>query len=82
MNEKKSFYTKIQDKVVRRKLYSLNKYLLKQNEKVSYAYKNLETGDFCAFNFDICFYAASSIKFLVALYIYQQAESDKMKRLF
>ena len=76
MKEMISFYTKIQNIKVRRKLYNLNKYLLKQKEKVSYAYKNLETNDFCAFNYDICFYAASSIKFLVALYIYQKAEND------
>ncbi len=76
MNEKVSCYTKIQNRKIRKKLYNLNKYLLKQNEKVSYAYKNLVTGDFFTFNYDICFYAASSIKFLVALYIYQKAEKD------
>lgn len=77
MKEQVSFYTKIQDKKIRYKIYQLNKSLLKQKEKVSYAYKNLITGDFITFNYDIGFYAASAIKFLVALYIYQEAEKDE-----
>ncbi len=76
MKQTVSFYTKIKDKKVRKKIYSLNKFLLKQNEKVAYAYKNLVTEDFFAFNYDLCFYAASSIKFLVDFYIYQEAEKE------
>lgn len=63
-------------KKIKNKIYYLNKLLLKQNEKVSYAYKNLVTGDMFSFNIDVCFYSASSIKFLVCLYIYEQAENN------
>ena len=57
--------------------------MLKQPEKVAYAYKILVTEDFCSFNYDICFYAASSIKFLVCFYIYQEAEEllDKVLKI-
>lgn len=71
-----SVFTNIKDKYIKRNLYNLNKYLLKQDEKVSYAYKNLITNDIFSFNLDVCFYAASSIKILVCLYLYEQAEKD------
>lgn len=71
-----SSITNIKEKYLRRKIYHLNKYLLKQNEKVAYAYKNLETNDIFSFNLDVCFYSASAIKFLVCLYIYELAEKN------
>jgi len=61
---------------LKKKIYNSNKYLLKQNEKVAYAYKNLETDDMFSFNLDVCFYSASAIKFLVCLYIYEKAEEN------
>ena len=67
----------IKNKIIKKKIYYLNKFLLKQNEKVAYGYKNLKTGDMFSFNLDICFYSASTIKFLVCLYIYEMAEKDK-----
>ena len=69
-----SSISNIKNKCLRKKIYYLNKYLLKQNEKVAYAYKNLSTDDMFSFNLDVCFYSASAIKFLVCLYIYEQAE--------
>ena len=66
----------MRDKYIKKKIYYLNKYLLKQNEKVAYAYKNLITGDTFTFNFEVCFYSASTIKFLTCLYIYEQAEKN------
>lgn len=71
-----STLTNIKEKRLRKKIYHLNKLLLKQKEKVSYAYKNLKTNDICSFNPDICFYSASAIKFLVCLYLYEQAENN------
>lgn len=76
MEYKIDSFSNIKDKYLKRKIYNLNKYLLKQNEKVAYAYKNLVTNDMLAFNFETCFYSASAIKFLVCLYLYEQAESD------
>ena len=35
----------IKNKIIKKKIYYLNKFLLKQNEKVAYGYKNLKTGD-------------------------------------
>ena len=46
----------IEDKRLRKKIYKLNKYMLKQNEKVAYLYKNLSTNDTISFNPEICFY--------------------------
>ena len=69
-----SVYNRIKNKYIKRKICNLNKFLLKQNEKVSYTYKNLITNDIISFNYEICFYSASSIKFLVCLYIYIKAE--------
>ena len=77
MEFKVSSINSFNDKKIKKKIYCLNKFLLKQNEKVAYAYKNLKTGDFFSFNYDVCFYSASSIKFLVCLYIYEQAEVDE-----
>lgn len=71
-----SSISNIKNKCLRKKIYYLNKYLLKQNEKVAYAYKNLSTDDMFSFNLDVCFYSASAIKFLVCLYIYEQAETN------
>ncbi len=71
-----SAINKVKNKYIKKRIYYLNKYLLKQNEKVAYAYKNLETDDMFSFNFDVCFYSASAIKFLVCLYIYEKAEKN------
>lgn len=71
-----SVKSNIKNKYIRKKLYYLNKYLLKQEEKVSYVYRNLKTNDEFSFNIDICFYSASAIKFLACLYLYEQAEND------
>lgn len=76
MQQNISAIKNIKDKYIAKKIFNLNKYLLKQNEKVAYAYKNLKTNDTFSFNLDICFYAASSIKFLVCLYLYEEAEKD------
>ena len=66
----------IKNKHIKKEIYKLNKFLLKQNEKVSYAYKDTYNNTF-SFNNDICFYSASAIKFLACLYIYENAEKDK-----
>ena len=66
----------IRKRYLKKEIYNLNKYLFNQEEKVSYAYKNLVNGDYLSFNNDICFYCASAIKFLVCLYIYEKAEKD------
>ena len=76
MNYNVSAISKVKNKYIKKKIYNLNKFLLKQNEKVAYAYRNLETDDMFSFNPDVCFYSASAIKFLVCLYIYKQAEEN------
>lgn len=76
MENNVSAINNIKDKYLKKRIYSLNKFLLKQEEKVAYAYKNLETNEEFSFNLDVCFYSASTIKFLVCLYIYEQAENN------
>jgi len=76
MKKNVSIIANLKDKYIKNKLYNLNKYLLKQEEKVAYAYKNLKTEDMFSFNLDTCFYSASTIKFLVCLYLYQEAEKN------
>lgn len=41
--------------------------------KVAYYYENINTGDIISFNDEICFYAASTIKTLVCMIIYNDA---------
>ncbi len=74
MQNNVSSIVNIKNKKLSKKIYRLNKFLLKQEEKVAYAYKNLETNEMFSFNLNTCFYSASVIKILVCLYIYKQAE--------
>jgi len=59
-------------KKVFRDLYLLNNLFLKQKEKVSYYYENLKTGLVLSYNPNITFYAASTIKILVCIYLYEK----------
>jgi len=52
----------------------LNLLYLKQNEKVAYCYKDINTGTILSYNSDILFYAASSIKILVCVMLLEMAE--------
>ena len=72
----KSIINTVIKRYLKKEIYNLNKYLINQKEKVSYAYINLITNDYLSFNNDVCFYCASSIKFLVCMYLYEKAEKD------
>ena len=47
-------------------------------KKVAYLYKNINTGEIISFNKDITFYAASTIKILVCLYLFIEASMNKI----
>lgn len=77
MNFEVTLTGKTKNKEVLKKIVSLNKFLSLQEEKVAYLYKNLISGDLFSFNKDIKFYAASTIKLLMAFYVYKRAEDDE-----
>lgn len=54
----------------------LNALYLKQNEKVAYLYKDINTNTVLSYNSDILFYAASSIKILVCVMLLEKAENN------
>jgi len=55
----------------------LNSLFLKSQEKVSYYYEDLKTGTVISFNPNKTFYAASTIKILVCIYLYEKSIKDK-----
>lgn len=61
---------------IRVPLYHLNNMFLKSKEKVSYYYENLLDGTTIAFNPNMTFYAASTTKLLVCMYLYEQSLKD------
>ncbi len=65
--------SKIQYKIIQKKLYNLNKMFLKSQDKVAYYYEELNHNTVFSFNESISFYSASAIKILVCLYLYEQA---------
>lgn len=46
--------------------------------KVAYLYENMKTGDIVSYNEDVCFYAASSIKMLVCLMLFERASRNEL----
>lgn len=56
----------------------LNLLYLKQNEKVAYCYKDINTGTILSYNSDMLFYAASSIKILVCVMLLEMAENGEI----
>lgn len=44
-----------------------------KGNKVAYYYENIKTGDVFTYNSEVCFYAASSIKILVCLMMFEKA---------
>lgn len=56
-------------KKIQKKIENLNIQFIKSKEKVAYYYENITTGLSFSFNKDITFYAASTIKILIVLYL-------------
>ena len=50
----KSIINTVRKRYLKKEIYNLNKYLINQKEKVSYAYINLITNDYLSFNNDVC----------------------------
>jgi len=63
-------YPKTSQKI-KNKIKKINIKYVKSEEKVAYYYENLKTGFIVSFNADITFYAASTIKIIVVLYLYK-----------
>lgn len=61
---------------IKQQIEKLNTLYLKQNEKVSYLYKDINTNTILSYNSDILFYAASSIKILVCVMLLEKAENN------
>ena len=70
--------SKIQYRIIQKKLYRLNKMFLKSQDKVAYYYEDMNNDVVFSFNENICFYSASSIKILVCLYLYELAASKEI----
>ncbi len=68
----------IYDDRIKKKVYKLNKMFLKSKEKAAYYYENINSETSISFNPNICFYAASTIKILVSLYLFQEATNGKL----
>lgn len=49
-----------------------------KGNKVAYYYEDINSSTVISFNQEICFYAASSIKILVCLIMFEQAENNKI----
>lgn len=71
-NANEELKNKIDD--LKRKFSDLNSLYLRQEEKVAYCYKDINTGTVLSYNSDILFYAASSIKILVCVMLLEMAE--------
>jgi hypothetical protein len=69
---------KTNDDEIKKQLFKLNLMYLKSKEKVAYYYENINTGDIFSYNQDICFYAASTIKILVSLYLFKNASIGEL----
>ena len=63
---------------IKKEFAELNLLYLKQNEKVAYYYKDINTGTILSYNSDILFYAASSIKILVCVMLLEMAEKGSV----
>lgn len=64
----------IQNKKIRHLIARLNIMYVKSNEKVAYYYEDINKGIILSFNADTTFYAASTIKILAVLYLFNQKE--------
>lgn len=73
------FQTKYNQKI-NRMINRLNKIFTKSKEKVAYYYENMKTKVTISYNAEITFYAASTIKILAVLYLYQN-KIDLKKRI-
>lgn len=65
---KNKFFSKSMKKTIDR----LNIKYVKSKEKVAYYYEDMERGNILSFNENITFYAASTIKILAVLYLYEE----------
>lgn len=63
---------------IKEEIAELNLLYLKQNEKVAYYYKDMNTETVLSCNSDILFYAASSIKILVCVMLLEMAEKGSI----
>lgn len=75
-NANEELKNKIDD--LKKQFEELNLLYLKQNEKVAYCYKDINTGTILSYNSDILFYAASSIKILVCVMILEMVEKGNI----
>lgn len=63
---------------LKKAVFKLNHMFLKSDDKVAYYYEDLESNLTLSFNQNMTFYAASTIKMLVSLYLYEQASLDRI----
>ena len=63
---------------IKKKIQKLNNMYMKQNEKVSYYYEDINTGSIISYNSSILFYAASTIKILVCTLLLEKAENNNI----
>lgn len=59
------------------KVKQLNKVFINSNEKVSYYYENLKNGTIISYNSETTFYAASTLKILVCIYLYERSLKEQ-----
>lgn len=63
------------ERKIRKQVTRLNIMYVKSKEKVAYYYENINSGLILSFNENITFYAASTIKILPVLYLYETKEN-------
>lgn len=76
--EKKDFLNK---EILFKKIKEINDICLEQTyqeRKIAYYYENSVNGDIFSYNKDICFYAASTIKILPALILFERASQNRL----
>jgi len=74
-------YDDIYDANIMNKLNELNQLYLTETyngNKVAYYYEDINSGDIFTFNAGTCFYAASTIKILVCLMLFEEASKKNM----
>lgn len=77
----KSNETNIKNNYLKKKIMELSTLYLNEiykGNKVAFYYEDINSSTQISFNQDICFYAASSIKILVCLILFEQAENNKI----
>ena len=74
----KDDYSSDNIKLLKNEVMELNNIYMQSDDKVSYYYEDIHTGSVLSYNSDILFYAASTIKILVAVMILELADKGEI----